>query len=728
MKQNSLKKHKKDWVAVLLLLLFTTLLFIKVSGILQARLTVPLLYLGHDSKLLGATLKTMLENTWYGPNAMLGAPLGTNLYDFPSYGDTFFYLCLKGLLLVFGNIGAAFNVAYYGVVILSALSMYFVLRNLTVRPWVAVLGGIIYTFAPYRFLHGTSHFFLICYFFLPLVTLFYLWLLQDDSFLRIQKGFFRYRRNIFGIAILMLFAISGIYYAYFGCFFFIVTLLVLFLRAPNKWQATKTLVGKAVVFFSCIAMPLLLAYLPTFFYLANNGANALAPNRSVAEASIYGLRLASLFIPPQGYNIPFFTKLGSQYQTITLAEQTEYLGLFAMVGFVLLLAFLLVTQKPKWIQQEKDWAVVKFLSQLNIVAILLGVVTGFGTMVSWLITPQIRAYTRISIFIAGFSIIALCVCINAALPSVTNKGRAAKGVLAVVLCALFGLSVAEPLTYQGIGQQEAAHYSADRDFIQTVEANVAPGSMVLQFPYVNFPENPPVYEMKDYELFRGYLHSSTLRWSYGAYKGRPSAVALETLQAKPTQQMLQQAAASGFTVLYIDKRGYEPAHFEQFIFEIEQITGAAPLISWDETLYVYNIKEYAETTRAALGQKKCEDIYNTLFGVVPVAAGTSNPRITDASSLLCNAEGNINFYNSTNSPITIQYSFHIHNNSTHASAITFTEPEGQAQTHNLSSTPGTVSGTLTLAPGNNLLHWQTSAPGLEDTDYRFILYDFTCSF
>ena len=44
--------------------------------------------------------------------------------------------------------------------------------------------------------------------------------------------------------------------------------------------------------------------------------------------------------------------------------------------------------------------------------------------------------------------------------------------------------------------------------------------MIFQMPYRPFPEAPALGAIADYDLFRGYLHSDDLRWSYGIVKGR----------------------------------------------------------------------------------------------------------------------------------------------------------------------------------------------------------------
>src|SRR5205085_2127797 len=62
-------------------------------------------------------------------------------------------------------------------------------------------------------------------------------------------------------------------------------------------------------------------------------------------------------------------------------------------------------------------------------------------------------------------------------------------------------------------------FAEDEEFARRMEASVPPGSMIYQLPYMPFPEVGPVNGITNYDLFRPYLHTRTLRWSYGAMKG-----------------------------------------------------------------------------------------------------------------------------------------------------------------------------------------------------------------
>ena len=68
--------------------------------------------------------------------------------------------------------------------------------------------------------------------------------------------------------------------------------------------------------------------------------------------------------------------------------------------------------------------------------------------------------------------------------------------------------------------KQIADFRSDSKFVKQIESIMPEGSMIFQLPYHPFPESEGQNHMKDYDHFRGYLHSSKIHWSYGAIKGR----------------------------------------------------------------------------------------------------------------------------------------------------------------------------------------------------------------
>jgi hypothetical protein len=81
--------------------------------------------------------------------------------------------------------------------------------------------------------------------------------------------------------------------------------------------------------------------------------------------------------------------------------------------------------------------------------------------------------------------------------------------------------------------------------------------MIFQLPYVPFPESPPVHEMLDYDHLKAYLQSKSLRWSYGAIRGREGDEWQRSVAVLPVPAFAETLAFAGFNGVYVDRSGYE---------------------------------------------------------------------------------------------------------------------------------------------------------------------------
>jgi phosphoglycerol transferase len=94
-----------------------------------------------------------------------------------------------------------------------------------------------------------------------------------------------------------------------------------------------------------------------------------------------------------------------------------------------------------------------------------------------------------------------------------------------------------------------------------------------------------------YEPLRGYLHSSTLRWSYGAIKGRPADWASQ-LAGRPLSYLLAAVTAAGFEGVWVDPAGFEPAMARRVGAALRSLLGAPPLLSPDRDLWFFDLRPY----------------------------------------------------------------------------------------------------------------------------------------
>jgi hypothetical protein len=142
-------------------------------------------------------------------------------------------------------------------------------------------------------------------------------------------------------------------------------------------------------------------------------------------------------------------------------------------------------------------------------------------------------------------------------------------------------------------------WRSDAKFTAAIQARMPHGAAIFQLPQMPFPEGyaEPVYGLEiygagfttSYELMRGYLHSSGLRWSYGAMKGRPADWASE-LVTKPMSFAVKAAAVDGFDGLWIDLQGYDFQNRPAIKAELQKLTGEKPLVSPRRDLEFFDLR------------------------------------------------------------------------------------------------------------------------------------------
>lgn len=124
-----------------------------------------------------------------------------------------------------------------------------------------------------------------------------------------------------------------------------------------------------------------------------------------------------------------------------------------------------------------------------------------------------------------------------------------------------------------------AEYTSDADFVSEIENEVEAGSMIYQLPYHQYPEAGPVNDMWDYHLYTGYVHSDTLRWSYGTIKGRDGDKWNKNVSQMSTRRMVEYLKEQDFAGIYVDRRAYTEDEIEKLEEELETYTGSKPLVS-----------------------------------------------------------------------------------------------------------------------------------------------------
>jgi phosphoglycerol transferase len=337
-------------------------------------------------------------------------------------------------------------------------------------------------------------------------------------------------------------ASGSFYYAVFTVILVAVAAVLRFIGTRDR----RTLAAGGVVLAAILAVSLV-QLAPTLVYTARHGDNDQVAERFTFESEVYSLKLTQLVLPLDSHRIDAFARIKQNYSERfpQIDANAATLGVVATAGFVWLLAvafFSLVGRAPPGRHAQ--------LAALTLAAFLIATVGGGGTLFG-VIWSQVRAWNRLSIFIAFFALAALAFGLGA-------LGRRIRGpAFAAVLAALLALGLYDQTTpgYAPPYETLEGLWDEDRRFIGSLERRLPDGAMVVQLPYETFPE-PPAGRQAVYEPVKAYLHSETLRWSWGAMRGRPGDWAAAMVAGKPAADVVAAARRAGFAGILVDRLGY----------------------------------------------------------------------------------------------------------------------------------------------------------------------------
>ena len=591
--------------AVALALCFVMLVW--AMDLRRAHFRIPFTYQG-DAMFYHLVVKGVIDHGWFLDNPSLAAPGNLDLRDVPSSDNNFYFALVKLFSLGASHYPLVLNFFFLLGFPLTVMAALFALRQFNVSWGVAVFASLLYTFLPFHFARGQHHLFLSAYYFVPLAVMVVLWICRDDLSL-IDEATGRLRVNwrdpklIFSALIFIFIGSSGYYYAFFACFFLLVGGMLVALRRKDARALLLPLCLIALT-FGAVAVNLL----PSITRFSDQGSVHFV-RRLAGEADVYGLRIAQLVLPVRWHRLEWLSDVKVDYNMRPLINENDdaSLGVVGALGFLGLLWWLFF-HKPEIGQLNAEGAPGLFnhLSLLTGAALLLGVIGGFGTLVAFFGLPQVRAYNRISIFIALFALFAVALWLDEfsrRFAQSKGRGLAFHAVLALILilAALDQISPRFRPDYQRLTDE----YMSDEVFVKKIEAALPAGAMIFQLPVMSFPENPKVHRMSDYDLARGFLHSQRLRWSYGTIKGREGDVWLRGVAAKSAQEMAETLAWAGFSGIYLDRFGYQDneAKIES---ELSNVLSAAPLISPNERLVFFDLTAYQQKLKEQHPQAEWE--------------------------------------------------------------------------------------------------------------------------
>ena len=554
-----------------------------VLEIWSAQLHVPWVYSG-DGLHYGMFVKGIVDNGWHYSNPSLGAPSGQQLYDWPiASGENLQALVARLLGSVISDWAAVMNVYFLLTFPLAALTSFAVLRKLGCSRGPALVCSTLFALAPYHFVRGERELFLSGYYAVPLGAFLVLAILGDEAlFARRNEasGLLAYasRRSLLTVALCLtiVLASGSFYYPAFTILLVAgVTILISIVR-----RSRRAVVSGAMV-IALIGAGVLAVLTPAIAYRYEHGPNELVRTRGVNESEIFALKLTQLVLPIEDHRIGALASRSTRYAESApfgSLGRPVHLGIVAAIGFTWLLLVVLggVATSGRWAAgvPYREAAVA------NLLAFLIGTVGGISALIAATLTPQFRAWNRISIFVSFFALLAVATALTALGRRWGGGWRrlAFLGVLTATLVAgvLDQTSRAYVPPYETIRRE----YESDGRFVQRIEDRLPEDGRILQLPYIPFPEAGLTGKVGDYDHVRLYLHSDSLRWSFGAMKGRPDDW-LASRRNEPLRRLVSDARAAGFDGVTVDRLAYADrgAEVERGLSRL--LADARPVVSRD---------------------------------------------------------------------------------------------------------------------------------------------------
>ncbi len=540
-----------------------------------------------DSLLILPMVKATLERGSHWRNERMGLPGILELHDFPVVDHLHFALLwLLGQFIP--DVVVVYNVYYLLGYPLAHLAAMAVFRHFKLSFPAAFAGGLLFAFLPYHYMRGESHYFLSAYWLVPVSTMAALWVCKGELPFFERDGGGKYRlavwrwRSLAAVVIGLATASAGAYYAYFACALYAAAGLYAW-AVLRTWKAPA---AAAAALVGVVVVGGLANHFPTFVYQAKNGRNSAPHSRLSEEAEIYGLKIAHLVLPGNEHNSVVLSKLKARYNTDFRPLQNENeratLGMIGAAGLIGLLVVLLLPDRKAWPYGP--------LAALSAFILLLGTIGGFGAVFNHVVINQVRCYNRLSVYLAFLCFFAVLWKLDR---WTLSRGGWATRLRIPLFVALIVVGVWDQTSYAWFRQpiikvtnKEAERFRADRDFYRKVEAHLTtprdglpPGRAVFTLPFVVYPEADFTNKMKGYEHARGYIHTDTLAWSFGAIKGREADAWQREVSVLPARQMIERLVLRGFDGLILDTRGYLPKRGHERKVEIADALSAGPVLT-----------------------------------------------------------------------------------------------------------------------------------------------------
>jgi len=224
-----------------------------------------------------------------------------------------------------------------------------------------------------------------------------------------------------------------------------------------------------------------------------------------------------------------------------------------------------------------------FAAVVVLALLLISTVGGFNVLFALLVSPLIRGWDRIAIFIDFGTLFAFALLVDGLKRLNANAWRT--GITAACI-GIVGLLDQTPTSYRPVVDVAFQNAAIDSDFIRKIEALMPPGSAIYDLPYVEFPESGPTAQLSVYQLGTGFIESKSLRWSFGGMQARKGDLFYRALSKKSIHEQIAVVRKLGFSGIYIDRRGFDDRG-AAIVAQVTEALGTGPTLERSDGLVVF---------------------------------------------------------------------------------------------------------------------------------------------